>query len=83
MESKLKLPLSGVVYNKNGGYISIQQLVRSNVTFFLDGGGGEGWGARGNVNCEPGFIVCYHYLVNATSAHNLEYSVRNVYRPYI
>ena len=43
MESKLKLPLSGVRYNKNGGYISIQQLVRSNVIFFLDGGGG-GWG---------------------------------------
>ena len=81
MESKLKLPLSGVLYDKNGGYISIQQLVRSNVTFFLDGSGGGG--ARGNVNFEPGFIVCYHYLVNATSAHNLEYSVRSVYRPYI
>ena len=81
MESKLKLPLRGVLYNKNGGYISIQQLVRSNVTFFLYGRGGGG--ARGNVNCEPGFIVCYHYLVNATSAHNLEYSVRSVYRPYI
>ena len=81
MESKLKRTLSGVLYNKNGGYISIQQLVRSNVTFFLDGGGGGG--ARGNVNSEPGFIVCYHYLVNATSAHNLEYSVRSVYRPYI
>ena len=40
MESKLKLPLSGVLYDKNGGYISIQQLVRSNVTFFLDGSGG-------------------------------------------
>ena len=62
MESKLKLPLSGVLYNKNGGYISIQQLVRSNVTFFLDGGGGGG-GSGGNVDCEPGFIVCYHYLV--------------------
>ena len=46
MESKLKLPLSGVLYNKNGGYISIQQLVRSNVTFFLDGRGGGG-GGRG------------------------------------
>lgn len=42
MESKLKLPLSGVVYNKNGGYISIQQLVRSNVIFFYRGGGGAG-----------------------------------------
>ena len=40
MESKLKLPLSGVLYNKNGGYISILQLVRSNV-FFFEGGGGE------------------------------------------
>ena len=45
MESKLKLPLSGVLYNKMEGiylYIDIQQLVRSNVTFFLDGGGGGG-----------------------------------------
>ena len=45
MESKLKLPLSGVLYIKNGGYISIQQLVRSNVIFFRwrgGGGGGEG-----------------------------------------
>ena len=82
MESKLKLPLSGVLYDKNGGYISIQQLVRSNVTFFLDGRWGGG-GAWGNENCEPGLKVCYHYLVNATSAHNLEYSVRSVYRPYI
>ena len=83
MESKLKLPLSGVVYNKNGGYISIQQLVCSNVIFFYRGRGGGEVGARGNVNCEPGFIVYYHYLVIATSAHNFEHSVRSVYRPYI
>lgn len=44
MESKLKLPLSGVVYNKNGGYISIQQLVCSNVIFFYRGRGGGGGG---------------------------------------
>lgn len=31
MESKLKRTLSGVLYYKNGGYISILQLVRSNV----------------------------------------------------
>ena len=49
MESKLKLPLSGVLYNKNGGYISIQQLVRSNVTFFFRwGGGGGGGGGEGD-----------------------------------
>ena len=83
MESKLKLPLSGVLYNKNGGYISIQQLVRSKVFFFRGEGGGGGVVARGNVNCEPGFIVCYHHLVIATSAHNFEYSLRSVYRPYV
>lgn len=45
MESKLKLPLSRVLYHKNGGYISKQQLVRSNVIFFRgEGGGGRGEG---------------------------------------
>ena len=58
MESKLKLPLSGVLYNKNGGYISIQQLVRSNVTFFLDGGGGGGGlGVTKIVNGDSSFAI--------------------------
>ena len=65
MESKLKLPLSGVLYNKNGGYISIHRYtaISSFERYFFFRWGGGGGGAGGNVDCEPRFIVCYHHLV--------------------
>lgn len=48
MESKLKLPLSGVLYNKNGGYISIHRYTAissfERYFFFRWGGGGGGRG---------------------------------------